>query len=116
MNKRILTIVFLVIISQLLIIGCTREIVKEKIVYKDVDCPVWEERVCPECDTTTEKLSIRETAICEMESKLPVECKVYRKTQTGIELVGTEVCSDDEYAYTYATTGTCVCRDRVCKR
>ena len=109
----------IVLLLMFLITGCN----SEKLIPES-DCPTCEkcyECVCPEyeciCpeDKTTEKLTLRQTAICEMESKAPVECKIYRKTQTGFELVGTEICSDDEYAYTYATNGECVCKKRVCQ-
>ncbi len=110
--KKILIVSFLLVI--LFIVGC--DYIEEK------DCPVCEKCfacICPECiqeecNTTIEKLTLRQTAICEMESKAAKECKVYRKTQTGIELVGTQICKETEYAYTYATNGNCVCKERVC--
>ena len=120
--KKILIVSFLLVI--LFIVGCVQP---EKVITKYVekkdckDCPTCYETLCPECiqvecNTTIEILTLRQTAICEMESKAPVECKVYRQTQEGLELVGTQICKETEYAYTYATNGNCVCKERVCLR
>ena len=113
--KKAIFILFL-----LLLAGCTKIIEIEKECPECQEC-ICEECICPECEEIketvieTKELTQREIAICEMERKADQECKTYRKTQEGYELVGKEVCDIDEYAYTYPTNGVCICKKRVCE-